>query len=132
MKRALIVDGIAMAVVRVDPYSIFNPNYAAQFVEVPEHIEVGWRLVDGEWTAPPVPAVVAPPLSRLEMMSRFTDAELAAIYTAAKADIAVEIWLDRFKLSEFIDVSDERTQLGLQLLVERGLLAAERTAELLA
>ena len=78
--------------------------------------------------------VVAPPLgqiSKLAYMERFADAELAAIYGSAKVSLAVEVWLEKFKLAEFIDLSDPRTLAGLQALEANGLIGAGRALEIL-
>jgi hypothetical protein len=71
-------------------------------------------------------------LTKLAYMNRFTDAELAAIYTAAKSNVQVEVWLDKFKLAEEINLDDQTTIAGVQALEAAGLLAAGRSAEILA
>jgi len=71
-------------------------------------------------------------ISRLDYMNRFTDAELAAIYTAARTDVNVEIWLEKFKLASSINLDDPKTLLGLQALETLGLIATGRAAEILA
>jgi hypothetical protein len=71
-------------------------------------------------------------LTKLAYMNRFTDAELAAIYTAAKSNIRVEVWLDKFRLAEEINLDDPSTIAGVQALEAAGLLAAGRSAEILA
>jgi hypothetical protein len=65
-------------------------------------------------------------------MNRFTDAELAGIYTAAKSIIAVEIWFEKFKLAGDINLDDPRTVAGLQAMEAAGLLVAGRASEILA
>lgn len=71
-------------------------------------------------------------LTKLEYMDRFTDAELAGIYTAAKTVIQVEIWLEKFKLAASVDLDDPRTLAGLQAMEAAGLLEAGRAAEIAA
>lgn len=71
-------------------------------------------------------------ISRLDYMNRFTDAELAAIYTAARTDVNVEIWLEKFKLASSINLDDPKTLLGLQALETLGLIATGRPVEILA
>lgn len=70
-------------------------------------------------------------ISKLAYMERFSDAELAAIYGAAKVSLAVEVWLEKFKLAEFIDLSDPRTLAGLQALEANGLIGPGRALEIL-
>lgn len=71
-------------------------------------------------------------ISKLDYMNRFTDAELVAIYTAAKTNVNVEIWLEKFKLAAEINLDDPKTATGLQALEALGLIAAGRAAEILA
>jgi hypothetical protein len=71
-------------------------------------------------------------LTKLAYMNRFTDAELAAIYTAAKSNVQIEVWLDKFKLAEEINLDDSSTISGVQALEAAGLLATGRSAEILA
>jgi hypothetical protein len=71
-------------------------------------------------------------------MNRFTDDELAAIYTAAKSVMQVEVWLAKFNAATpdadgtSIGLDDPRTIEGLQGIEASGLLAAGRAAEILA
>lgn len=89
---------------------------------------------------PPAPPVTPATrrLTKLEYMNRFTDAELAGIYGAAKVSPAVEVWLKKFEMAtpdndgKAIDLDDPRTVGGLQALETATLLAAGRAAEILA
>ena len=64
--------------------------------------------------------------------NRFTDDELVGIYSAAKSVIQVEIWLEKFKLAQDINLDDPLVAAGLTALEGVGLLAAGRAAEILA
>jgi hypothetical protein len=90
----------------------------------------------GDYTLlPDDPSPVAPSirtLTKLEYMNRFTDDELAAIYTAAKAVVQVEIWLEKFKLAQEINLDDASTVSGLQAMEAAGLIGTGRAAEILA
>lgn len=70
-------------------------------------------------------------ITKLEYMNRFTDTELATIYTMAKTSIAIEIWLEKFKLASDINLDDTRVIGGLQALEQFGLIGAGRAAEIL-
>jgi hypothetical protein len=65
-------------------------------------------------------------------MNRFTDSELATIYTAAKTVVSVEIWLEKFKLASEINLDDPYTIGGLQAMEAAGLIGVGRAAEILA
>ena len=71
-------------------------------------------------------------ITKLEYMNRFHDSELAALYTAAKSVVQIEIWLEKFKLAEFIDLDDPRTVAGVQALEAGQLIGAGRASEILA
>ena len=46
------------------------------------------------------PEALVSKLTKLQYMNRFRDDELANIYAAAKVSPAVEVWLEKFKLSD--------------------------------
>jgi len=70
-------------------------------------------------------------LTRLEFMRLFTDAELENIYTLAKTVIAIEIWLEKFKMALQIDLKDPDIIKGVNGLEAMGVLAPGRAAEVL-
>lgn len=71
-------------------------------------------------------------VSNLSFFGRFTDAELSLIYTLAKQNVDVEIWLERFKITGGdIYLDDPRTVLGMKQLEAAGILAEGRAAEVL-
>lgn len=70
----------------------------------------------------PAPKVI----TKLELMNRFTQEELEGIYSAAKNNVTAEIWLEKFKLAESINLSDPGTIGGFDVLVAASLLSAER------
>ena len=94
-----------------------------------------WYYNGSAWVQYPPPP--PPPLTRLGFMSRFTDAELVGIEVARmtapdvtqRAMLAVlkESWMAATE----VDVGDPRTQQGVGMLVQAGLLTAERAAQVL-
>jgi hypothetical protein len=70
-------------------------------------------------------------LTQEEFARRLTDSELRAIYTLAKNNIDVEIWLDRFKMAKEIDLDDSFLVNGLYGLAQVGIFTDERIIELL-
>jgi hypothetical protein len=75
-------------------------------------------------------------LTKLAYMNRFMDTELDTIYSVAKTDIGVEVWLAKFNAATpeadgtSIDLDDPRTLGGLQALEEAGLIGAGRALEI--
>lgn len=93
---------------------------------------------------PPVDALAEPPpppppepeyktrFSVLEFRDRFTHEEAIAIRQAQFTDMEVGLVYDAFHAAQFIDLGDPRVEQGLALYVARGLLTAERKAQLMA
>ncbi len=59
-KYAFIQYGVAVEVVQSDPAMLFVPGYASRFVQVPDDVVAGSRLVSGQWQSPPEPAAMIP------------------------------------------------------------------------
>ena len=115
--------------------SMPDPRYfPGVYEECADDIGIGFSF-DGTNFHTPVttvtPTVVTRTITKLEYMNRFTDMELAMIYTVAKSSIAVEIWLDKFKLAQDINLDDQRTIDGLSAMVSGGLLTEPRMMEIL-
>ena len=92
---------------------------------------MGQVLEGGAWVTPEQPAPTpSPVLTRLAFMDRFTTAELVAIYTDAKTNVETEIWLDKVKAAENIDLSDPRTRDALAMLEASGLIGEGRADEI--
>lgn len=71
-------------------------------------------------------------LTRLAFRNRFTFAEKVAIETAAETDAALRVLLKDQSEATYIDLTRADTQQGVQLLVSKGLLTAERASEILS
>ena len=41
---------------QIDPYSVFNENYAAQFIQAPDEVTFGWIYDNGAWLPPAGPS----------------------------------------------------------------------------
>lgn len=70
-------------------------------------------------------------LTRLAFMRRFTDAELATIYTAEEQSVVLKVWMDKFRVAEEISLDDPEIISGVTALEQMGILAAGRAAEVL-
>lgn len=70
-------------------------------------------------------------ITKLAFMNRFTMEELAAIYTAAKTEVMVEVFLDKLKIAEEVNLADAQTIGGLQALAASGLMTEARVQEVL-
>jgi len=70
-------------------------------------------------------------LTRLAFMRRFTDVELATIYTAEEQSVVLKVWLDKFRLAEEISLDDPEIVGGVNSLEQMGILAPGRAAKVL-
>ena len=58
---ARVINNVAVDV-SVDPINSFHPDIAAQFVSVPNNVQVGWfKDEDGQWSAPVIPEPIPLP-----------------------------------------------------------------------
>lgn len=85
-------------------------------------------------TFPSMPTAPEPAtryISAAEYRARFTDAELAAIVSSTDAGVKLLILKVSTPPSEGIDLSNPAVIQGLNYLVSKGILAAERPAQIL-
>jgi hypothetical protein len=71
------------------------------------------------------------PLAPIDFMRRFAMAEEVAIRTAAKTDVAIEVFLARLFVVPAVGLSHPETTGGISYLIAQGLLTAERGTEIL-
>lgn len=55
MHYVYLTDSVVTDQAQVDPYTIFQPEYASQFIEAPDEVTFGWKKENGQWVAPPAP-----------------------------------------------------------------------------
>lgn len=122
-----LVDGIAVADVPL------SKNLWVPVDDVDPRPGPGWTYKDGVFS-PPV--IIPPPalpniITKLAMIDRFTEAEYEGVLIAAKTNVQVQGWLDRFNVSNQINLDDPRTASGLEMMVTKSLLTEERKTEIL-
>ena len=83
MKHALISNGVAIEVVGVDPFNIFQPAYAAQFAEVHDDVAPGWLYDGTTFTAPVVPPKTPEQLREIAKAARASAVAAITVTTAA-------------------------------------------------
>lgn len=71
-------------------------------------------------------------ISKIALLTRFTDEEFVNILTVAKTDVEVEAWKIKFDATSNIDLTDVRTITGFNMLVDKGLLTRTRADEVLS
>lgn len=115
-------------------YNILNDqgNVINTIVASPEFVEAHYpghyQLVGPN----PNPAPTEPNIiTKIAMITRFTDAEFVGILAAAKTDVEVEGWYARFSAANTINLDDQRTQDGIAMLVTKNLLTQARATAIL-
>lgn len=95
--------------------------------------EVSWKYKDGVFTSPPPPPPKADSwvITKVSMISRFTNAEYVGILTAKKTDVTVEAWYDAFQAANNVNLKDQNCIDGINFLVSKNLLTQERANEIL-
>jgi hypothetical protein len=113
-------------------YEILNNNG-----QVVNTIVADQAFVDAEYPghyrlvgADPTP-YVSPIVTKLAFRFRMTDAEYVGILAAAKTDIEVAAWVETFNMVNQINLDDSRTKSGLDMMVTKTLLTAQRATEIL-
>lgn len=80
---------------------------------------------------PPLPVYVPAIITKLAMITRFTDSEYVGVLAAAKTDVEVQAWVDKLYAATNIDLKDLRTIAGINMLVIKNLLTQDRATEIL-
>jgi len=70
-------------------------------------------------------------MSQVSFLERIKHEELVGIYSLAKTNIDIEIWLDKFKMAQEICLDDPEMQANLPLFELVGIFAPGRAAEIL-
>lgn len=73
----------------------------------------------------------SPVITKLSMISRFTNEEYVNILAATKTDITVEAWYSAFYAATNVNLQDDRTINGINFLVSKNLLTPERAETIL-
>lgn len=83
MTKAIAQNGIVTDIARVDPFTIFQPAYAAQFIDAPDDVAPGWLYDGTTFTAPPVPEKTPEQLREAAKAARAAAVEAITVTTAA-------------------------------------------------
>lgn len=99
--------------------------------ENPQKVAIGWSYDGSKFTPPPAPPPPPRIISKLAFRYRLTDAEYVGILNAAKTDVEVAAWVETFNMVSQINLDDPRTKSGLDMMVSKNLLTAQRETEIL-
>lgn len=147
MKYARIVNNTIINATSLSPAEAFHPAVVAEFESVPEHVDIGWQLIDDTWHAPNTDAALITNIEEEEQSIKLTPSEFMLLFTSPerlklKALRAEDpILNDFFELIEHptlvsIDLSRESTISALtychSLLVTAGIIPEEQQDQRLA
>lgn len=76
-------------------------------------------------------APVKTQVTRLAFRNRFSSAEKAALYNAAKTNVDIQIYLDDLNAASFIDLQRPDTRAAVQGLETAGLIGSGRALQIL-
>lgn len=126
--KGTIVDGIAISDSPLETDGVW-----VCIDGLPIKPQPGWSYDGANFAPPPPPPVIPLPnvITKLAMIDRFTEAEYEGVLTAAKSDVQVQGWMDRFSSANQVNLDDSRTINGIQTLVSKNLLTAQRGQEIL-
>ena len=139
MKKAWIENNIVRDICQGEPLEYFYPDIAKNYnTDVPDNVEVGAELIDGEWVNPapiePVePEIVYEKVSPVEFKILFTMSERLAINPLKQSDEIIKDWfeiLDDARLT-FVDLGLKSTQDALSYLVTLEILTEDRKLQIL-
>lgn len=111
-------------------FRVVAPNY------IPYH-ELDLTLVGMKWDAQTQTAVENPYpepviISKTRFRNLFTIQEKVEIYTAAKEDPVIQVFLDDVLAADDIDLSFPPLILGVNYLVQEGIITQGRAAQILS
>ncbi len=107
---------------------------ASNWLPLPDGAGIGWRRASKTKPFQPPAAGPAefPRFVGNEKLDLFTPAEQLAVVTATMSDPMVKLMYDRLLGAAYLSYEDPETEQGLALLESKGLLTAERKAEIVA
>jgi hypothetical protein len=125
-KNYAIVQNNVVVNIAVSTYPL-APNWIQSDVA-----QIGWTY-NGSTFSPPAPAPdTRPPIiTRLAFRYRMTDEEYVGILNAAKTDVSVAAWVETFNIVSQVNLNDPRTKSGLDMMVSKNLLTADRETAIL-
>lgn len=102
----------------------------------PDNSYVIWNGHEWQYTMEPPPAEPEPTpqpriISKLGFINRLGDDPYIAILSAAKTDVAVEAWLNKFNLMFNVDLEDAKVQSSVAMFVAKNLLTQEQADHVL-
>ncbi len=120
VRKAHVVDGVVVRVSIVDALADGDIDGTGA--------RRGDLYADGAFTTPPPTPPTERRVDGAAFLARIADDEYAAIMSAAAQTVQLAKWIDEFRLRGEINVLSEKAQAAKAMLVQAGILTAERAA----
>lgn len=85
------------------------------------HVGPEYKYIDGQFIEPDPPPVI---LNKIQMIEAL-GSNYVSIVAAAKTDVEMEVWLEKFRLKESFNLSEDSTKTELQFLVTKNIMTQE-------
>lgn len=132
MKVTLINNCIVENIIEIESLEKANSLFPQFICLETKEEQVGWEYDGSSFKKIEIiqPKIVV--ISKSEFINRFTMKELAAIYTSAKSDIMIEVFLGKLNNANEINLASSDVIFGIQYLVDLKLLTSARSKEILS
>lgn len=135
MLHALIQNYVVVAIEDLTDEQVEEKGLLYQNVILVDNLtppaQIGW-LFDGNKLHPADGvAVSSKKITRLSFRNRFTLQEKGAIYTVAKTNVGIQVWLDDLAAATFVDLARADTIATVNQLAAYGFITSARAAEIL-
>lgn len=115
-------------------YEIFDNTGAVinRISADPDFVEANYPGHYLDVTPPPPPIAPEPNIvTKVALLTRFTDDEFVGVLVEVRTDAEVEAWYAKFNAATTIDLDDSRTKAGITMLYIKSLLSEERATAIL-
>jgi len=98
------------------------------FIELDQYkpFLLGHTYADGEFLPPAPPDKI---LNRIDVITKL-GSQYNSIVLASKSDVEVEVWLEKFRLTDSFNASDGSLELFFSTLVDKGVLTADQVSSI--
>lgn len=111
MHYVFLTNNVVTDQCQINPFQVFQSEYASQFIEAPDEVTFQWSLVNGQWIAPAKPS---PEEIQNENKSKATTLLSATDWTAT-VDISDPAYSNPYLMnqSEFLSYRSQVRQIAV-------------------
>lgn len=124
---AQIANGRVISVLESSKEMEDKPDHVIQIDKLDARL-VNKLYVDGEFVDPPPPPKT---YSRVQLIGELGNSYVSVV-SGAKTDVETEVWLEKFRLTDFFDFANQDAVNSMRLLVTKGYITQSRLDEIMA